>query len=296
VTATFAGNGSLQSNAASLTEVVTLIPTAITLTAAPNPAYQGQTVTLTATISPPLTLSNLLAPSTITFLDGTTTLGQGTVNAAGQAVLTVNTLALGTHSLTAVYAGSNIYTGSTSPVVQETILPSSFSITLSPTAVSIKAGQSKTVAIQLTSLGIFAGPLALTYGPLPQYATASIAPTPVTLTAGGGAASTLTLNTMLRAELMPPPRPGSRPNRARWPQVLSASLLLLLPLLARRRRGLARVLGLLLLAATLQTLSGCTNAYYQDELAAPGNYPVTVTATDTAGNTQSATVTVAITP
>jgi hypothetical protein len=96
---------------------------------------------------------------------------------------------------------------------------------------------------------------------------------------------------MQHAELATPPRPGSR-----WPQTLVASALLLLPLLASRRRRLAQILGALLLVASLQTLSGCTNAYYQNELVAPGTYAVTVTATDVHGNTQSATVTVAITP
>ncbi len=286
VSAAFAGNPNLQASSAALTQVVNLIATTTTLTAAPNPAYLGQTVTLSAIVAGPSTPTG-----SVTFLDNGAALGTALLNAAGQATLTTTTLALGTHPLTAVYAAGTVFSGSTSSTVPEVILASSFAIALSPTAISIPAGQSKTVAIQLTSLGIFAGPLALTYGPLPRYATAAIAPTPVTLTAGGTGSSTLTLNTMQHAELATPPRPGSR-----WPQTLVASALLLLPLLASRRRRLAQILGALLLVASLQTLSGCTNAYYQNELVAPGTYAVTVTATDVHGNTQSATVTVAITP
>jgi hypothetical protein len=299
VLATFAGTASLSGNSASLTEVVNVIPTTATLTVAPNPAYLGQVVTLVATVvGPPV------ATGSVSFLDNGLLLGAGALNPAGQATFTTSTLALGTHPLTAAYAPGTVFGGSVSPVVPEVILASSFAIALSPTSVTMAGGQSKTVAIQLTSVGNFAGPLALTYGPLPTYATASIAPTPVMLTAGGTGSSTLTLHTLQVVRNEAPGLRGSHPSRTeramdgvprrRWPAVGLASVLLILALGKRRR--MARVLGVLLVGVAVQALSGCDTAWYRDEVVSPGSYVVTVTATDVNGNSQSATVTVVITP
>ena len=72
----------------------------ITLIPSENPAALGQSVTLIATISPSL------ATGSITFKDGTTTLGTGTLS-GGVASLVVSGLAAGTHSLTANYGGDS---------------------------------------------------------------------------------------------------------------------------------------------------------------------------------------------
>ncbi len=94
------------------------------LSAAPNPSIAGQNVTFTATVTP----SD--ATGTVTFLDGTTTLGTGTLNGA---VATYSTAALspGTHSITAVYGGDRNYPGSTSAAVSQTVGGASQSISFS---------------------------------------------------------------------------------------------------------------------------------------------------------------------
>ncbi|MFS4096387.1 Ig-like domain-containing protein, partial [Streptomyces sp. AF1A] len=56
----------------------------------------------------------------VSFFDGATLLGTGTL-AGGIATLTTSTLAVGSHSLTAVYNGSSNFTGSTSPVDTQTV-------------------------------------------------------------------------------------------------------------------------------------------------------------------------------
>jgi hypothetical protein len=67
----------------------------------------GYRPTLTATVVPSL------ATGTVTFMDGTRTLGAATVK-GGKAVFTAPVLARGTHSLKAVYGGSTVYLASTS--------------------------------------------------------------------------------------------------------------------------------------------------------------------------------------
>ncbi len=75
----------------------------------------GQSVTLTATVVG----SN---PSgSVTFLDGSTSLGTATLNGLGVATLTTSALAVGSHSLTASYGGDANNLSSTSSLVGETI-------------------------------------------------------------------------------------------------------------------------------------------------------------------------------
>jgi N-acetylneuraminic acid mutarotase len=70
----------------------------------PTAGVFGQTFPLTATISVSAPGSGV-PTGTVTFLDGTTTLGTAAVNAAGQATLTVPPLAVGTHTVAASYGG-----------------------------------------------------------------------------------------------------------------------------------------------------------------------------------------------
>ena len=58
---------------------------------------------------------------TITFMDGSATLGTGTLNASGQATLTTSALGLGSHSITAVYGGSSTFSSSTSSAVTQIV-------------------------------------------------------------------------------------------------------------------------------------------------------------------------------
>jgi sugar lactone lactonase YvrE len=94
-------------------------PTTTTLSASPNPSVSGQTVTLTATVA--ATLSGALT-GTVTFKNGSATLGSGTVT-AGTASYSTSALAVGTHSLTAVYGGNANHLASTSSAVTDTVNP-----------------------------------------------------------------------------------------------------------------------------------------------------------------------------
>jgi len=73
-----------------------------------NPTY-GASITFTATLPS-------AATGTVTFKDGTTTIGTGTVS-AGKATLAYSKLAVGSHSITAVYGGDVDYKGVTSSAV-----------------------------------------------------------------------------------------------------------------------------------------------------------------------------------
>jgi len=94
-------------------------PTTTGLATTPNPSTAGQAVTLAATVSP-VPPATGVPDGTVTFIDGATTLGVVALT-AGSASLSVSTLAVGTHSLTAVYSGSADFKPSTSAAVIQTV-------------------------------------------------------------------------------------------------------------------------------------------------------------------------------
>lgn len=292
VTAAFAGTASLLASSSSLTEVVTAAPTATSVTVTPNPAYVNQLITMVATVSSQAT-SAQVSSGTVTFFDGTTPVGTQPVNTSGNATFTTSTLTIGTHPITATFTPADtVFVTSASPVVNEEILASGFTLALSPTVITLPPGKSGSATIQLASIGNFSGPLALTVGTLPLDAAASINPTTVTLTAGGTGSSTLTLNTWLRASTKTPATPGTQ----ELPVIFTAFTLLLVPFSFARRSNITRLLGLTLLAVALQATTGCTNAWYTAATVAPGTYQLPVTATDLNHDSQTAMLTLIVKP
>jgi hypothetical protein len=117
-----------------------------TLSSSPNPAGFGQLVTLTATIAPTAGASGTPSGS-VTFLDGSTTLGNRTL-IGGTAGLGVSSLGVGSHRLTASYSGDNLFLASTSAVFLQTInaIAAQIALTSSPNP----AGVGHTVTLTVT--------------------------------------------------------------------------------------------------------------------------------------------------
>jgi Bacterial Ig-like domain (group 3) len=97
--------------------------TTTTLTSSPNPSTPGQAVTFTATVKP--TAGSGTPTGTVTFKDGGTTIGTVTLNASDVASFTTSTLALGSHSITAVYGGQAPFAPSTSNTLVQNVTNSS---------------------------------------------------------------------------------------------------------------------------------------------------------------------------
>lgn len=111
--------------------------TSTTLTTSPNPSKLGQSVTLTALVIP----TDSGSPSgTVTFFDGTTSLGSSVVN-LGTAQLVKSTLLGGSHSLTASYSGDAVFLPSASSVVNEVVKQAKPKVTLSSNVNPSKIGQ-----------------------------------------------------------------------------------------------------------------------------------------------------------
>jgi hypothetical protein len=121
INANYSGDGNfLASTYTNFGETVLKDATTATVTANANPAVVGTTVTFTATLQ--ASSPGAGTPTgTVTFLDITTTLGTGTLNAAGKATFTTSALALGTHAISVSYAGDNNFLAGASPTLAETI-------------------------------------------------------------------------------------------------------------------------------------------------------------------------------
>jgi hypothetical protein len=107
-----------------------------------NPSAFGQSVTFTATVTP--TSGNGTPTGTVTFMDGSSTLGSGALNSSGQATYSTSSPAVGTHSITAVYGGDSNYTGSTSPALSQVVSQASTSTSVTSSANPSTFGQSVT--------------------------------------------------------------------------------------------------------------------------------------------------------
>jgi sugar lactone lactonase YvrE len=147
IKAVYAGD-SYNTTSTSNTVSVTVLPFVSTTTlvqASANPVATGSFVTFTATVVP---ASGTNVPSGIVyFMDGTTSLGASVLNASGAATLTTNSLALGTHFITAAYKGDTYDNVSTSAALNVTVVASVIATTthLSAATTAIAAGGTATL-------------------------------------------------------------------------------------------------------------------------------------------------------
>jgi sugar lactone lactonase YvrE len=191
ITATYNGDANdTTSTAAAQTVTVTNLTTTTTLGISAASLPVGQPETLTATVAgaaSPLT-------GTVTFFDGTTSLGSSAVTstaAGGTATLVVSTLGVGTHSITARYSGDTNYALSTSAAQTVTITGIGTTTTLGISAASLTVGQTETLTATIAGAGTPAMTGTVTFFD----GTTALGSSAVTATAMGGTA-TLALNTL----------------------------------------------------------------------------------------------------
>ena len=126
-----------------MTQTVTQANTSLSLAASTASAVYGQPVTLTATIA--VTSPGGGTPAgVVTFTDGSATLGTASLNASGVATLTVSSLAVGSHSVAASYAGNANYAGSATSARSVTVARAGTTATLTSSANPATSGQAVT--------------------------------------------------------------------------------------------------------------------------------------------------------
>jgi hypothetical protein len=117
IIATYNGDSeNAKSTSLALAQTVTQASTTTTVTSSKNPSTLGNSVKFTATVASATTTPT----GTVTFMDGTTVLATKSLS-GGTANFTTSALSTGSHNITAVYAGTTNITGSTSPVLVQTV-------------------------------------------------------------------------------------------------------------------------------------------------------------------------------
>src|ERR1051326_2503994 len=125
--------------------------TTTTVSSGNNPSCSAQSVTFTATVSK--TGGPGTPTGTVTFKNGGSTMGTGTLSGSGgtaTATFSTSSLTVGGHSITAVYGGDGNFNGSTSPAITQNVDASSPSISGQPGNLVVCSGSSASFSVTAT--------------------------------------------------------------------------------------------------------------------------------------------------
>jgi sugar lactone lactonase YvrE len=132
-----------------LVQVVLSTASTTALSSPSTTTFAGEPATFTATV----TTSTSTPAGNVVFADGGVSIGQAQLNAQGVATLSTSLLSVGTHSITAAYAGNNSYNASTSAVLLHTIVLATTGLSLAAPTGTIDAGKAFAVTATLTNNG-----------------------------------------------------------------------------------------------------------------------------------------------
>ncbi len=226
----------------------------VALTSSANPQLVGSTVTLTAKVTG--TSSNI-PTGTATLFDGTSPIGQLTLDGNAQTTFPLSLLSVGQHSLTVVYSGDNNLLPATSAALTQSI--ADFQIAFPTASQTVTAGGTATYSLTVTPAGGLTGSISVTCSQLPSLANCDPVTVPVT---GQPATATLTVHTTA------PVTSRSRPTiRTASLGLLAIAFTALLPL--RRRRPvqlLAATVALVLIGSSI----GCSGGSTKSTTTTPG--------------------------
>lgn len=267
------------------TLTVTQAGSVVTLTSSAINANLNANVTFTATVSSTTTGT---PTGVVQFLDGSTLLSTVPLNASGVGTYTAANLAVGSHTLHAVYAGDQNFIGSTTSLVQQITAPD-YSLTANPSSLTLKAGQTGDVIFTFAPVGGYIGTVNFACAGLPASVSCSFAPS--SLTADGSnqpQTSHLTITTEGSNTGTVAHNGDTKSNNIVAAYLCWLPSLLLGGFLFWQRRRLSKptqqLLGLLFLAVSVFGVIGCGFAPPQTPV---GAHTVTVTATATATATGS---------
>ena len=295
ITAAYAGDANdAGSNSAPVTVTVTAYGTQTSLAASATSLNTDQELTLLTTTTS--TIGGAVT-GTITYMNGTATLGSAGVGTNGTATLTINP-SQGSYSITAHYSGDSLNAPSVSNVVSVTVAQATeFTIALNPTSLSIPTSQSATVTINLGSENGFADKIALGCGSVPYSVTCNFASNDLSLNANGTGSVQLTVdtNSPLAGSQAKNQMPGESGGMLAACVFPGAALFGFAFWRFRKQAAALRLLVLIaMLAGTTFLMTGCGG--FSLNSAKPGNYVLQVTATgEQTGVTHVANLTLTVT-
>lgn len=221
--------------------------TTTTLNASPNPTPFGSTVTFTATVGS----ATAMPVGSASFYDGSVLLTTKAL-VSGVASYSTGALGVGSHNISATYAGGTGFNASTSNTVVEVISPVDFSISASPSAQTIYTGEAASYRVTITPGVGFDLPVALSCTQLPANTTCTFSPATVS---GGSGSTTLTVQTRAPGKAA---TASALTTKVGVP-MLAGFLLLFIPRRFRRsRNGWTMFLAILPSIALGAAITGCS--------------------------------------
>jgi Bacterial Ig-like domain (group 3)/FG-GAP-like repeat len=276
LTAHYSGDSNYAS-AVSPAVTITVAPavTTTTLASSANPVSAGQNVTFTATLAN----TSPGVSGTVTFKNGSTTLGTAAVT-QGSAAFTTSFPSGGNQIITAAYGGDANDAASSATLNQAVEALITVGSGSGPAALTVASGQSVSTTLSVNAITGFSGQVALSCTGLPALASCSFSPASVAVSATAAASSMLTVSTGAAntAAAQEPAIPRTTIALACGLPLLG--LLALLPV-ARGRR-LLLCLGFALFVS-VTSLTGCggggQSAQSTGAKTVPGSYTFNVVAT-----------------
>ena len=151
VSALYGGDNNFAGSTAPLTQVVNQAATASSIVSSLNPSAFGQVVVFTATVTSP----GGTPTGTVTFKDGSASLGSVALDASGHASFATPALVAGTHSITAAYGGGINFIISTSAPLGQLVAQANTATSLTSSNNPSSVGQS--VSFTATTLAVAPG-------------------------------------------------------------------------------------------------------------------------------------------
>jgi Bacterial Ig-like domain (group 3) len=136
ITAVYSGDIDSSTNTSTMLTQIIQQTTTTALSVDVNPSIAGNTITLTATVTPAISGT---PTGTVTYMEGATTLGTKTLNASGTTALMLSTLAPGSHTIIAVYQGDAVNLTSPSPAITQ-VVEENTSVNLTPSSNPVPYG------------------------------------------------------------------------------------------------------------------------------------------------------------
>ena len=150
ITASYNGDTDDQASTSNILTQTVQLSTTLSLSSSANPSLAASQVTFTAQLT---TRSGVIPGGTISFKDGTTSLGVATIGANGVAVYTTSSLTVGQHSITAVYGGDTTDTAATSNIVTQMVQAIATHTSLAASGSTLTTDQQLTLISTVSSAG-----------------------------------------------------------------------------------------------------------------------------------------------
>ena len=267
-----------------------LVPTTTTLTSSADALLPADSVTFTAVVAPQSGTN--VATGTVTFYDGSNSIGVAQLNASGGATLNLTSLPLGAHSITATYSGDANNSPSTSAILIVSVSAPEYAMVVSATSLNLTQGVPSSLLVTLIPENGFNMPINLTCSGLPAGTTCTFSPSTVTPN-GAPVMSTVTLMRPAQASLAPGHAPlNPRGGGLAFGWVMPWGFIPLLGWATRKRSRVARWSLRFAVAAALTASSlWVTGCGYS---ANGGQYLVTLTASASSAQTHTSQITVHI--